>query len=96
MVETETTRLQAFRQEMLEHLGDVQARLNELLADARGLAEPGQASEPQPVQDELFPAEELEDGEATAAMAPDGEADEATAEHAAPLQPAERARTNSR
>jgi cell division septum initiation protein DivIVA len=96
VVEAETTRLQAFRQEMLEHLSDVQARLSELLADARGLAEPVQASEPQPVQDELFAAGELEDGETTAAMAPDGEAgEEATAEHSAPLRPAEQAPTRS-
>jgi vacuolar-type H+-ATPase subunit H len=97
VVEAETTRLQAFRKNMLEHLGDVQARLNELLADANGLAEPGAAGAPQPVQDELFPAEELEDGEATAAMAPDGKADdEATAERTAPLRHAEQARSRTR
>jgi vacuolar-type H+-ATPase subunit H len=93
LVEAETTRLQAFRQDMLEHLGDVQARLGELLADARGLAEPAPVTGPQPVQDELFSAEDVQDGEATAAMAPD---EEATAERTAPLRPAEQARSRSR
>src|SRR6266542_3952569 len=54
LVEAETTRLQAYRQDMLEHLTDVQARLSELLADARGLAEPAAVAEPLPVQDDLL------------------------------------------
>jgi cell division septum initiation protein DivIVA len=96
LVEAETTRLQAFRQDMLEHLTDVQARLSELLADARGLAEPAPLAEPLPVQDELFAADEVQDGEATAAMAPEEAEAEAAAERTAPLRPAERARTRNR
>jgi cell division septum initiation protein DivIVA len=99
LVEAETTRLQAFRQDMLEHLTDVQARLSELLADARGLAEPAPVAEPQPVQDELFATEEPEAGEATAAMPPAAEAEvevEGAAERTSPMRPAERARTRSR
>jgi cell division septum initiation protein DivIVA len=81
LVEAETTRLQAFRQDMLEHLTDVQARLGGLLADARGLAEPAVAAEPLPVQDDLFwtQAEQADGG---------GGPDERTA----PMRPVERTR----
>src|SRR6266511_3602973 len=104
LVEAETTRLQAFRQDMLEHLTDVQARLSELLADARGLAEPAPVAEPLPVQDELFATEESQAEEVTAAMRPEAEADaevevvdvDGPAERTAPMRPAERARTRNR
>jgi hypothetical protein len=68
LVETETTRLQAFRQDMLEHLTDVQACLSELLADARGLSEPAAVAEPLPVHDDLFwtKAEQAEEPTAAA------------------------------
>src|SRR6266511_1574416 len=98
LVEAETTRLQAFRQDMLEHLTDVQACLSELLADARGLAEPAAVAEPLPVHDDLFwtEAEQAEeptaaaDEESTAAAPADGggRPDERTA----PMRPDERTR----
>jgi cell division septum initiation protein DivIVA len=94
LVEAETTRLQAFRQDMLEHLTDVQARLGGLLADARGLAEPAAVAEPLPVQDELFSTEAEEtrvatDEGSTAAVPADGGGPD---ERTAPMRPVARTR----
>jgi len=97
LVEAETTRLQAFRQDMLEHLTDVQARLTELLADARGLSEPAPITQPVPVDADADdqPAELLaEPEETTAAVPPDGSTDEA--DETDPMRPVERTRTRSR
>jgi DivIVA protein len=93
LVEAETTRLQAFRQDMLEHLTDVQARLAELLADARGLSEPTAAAEP--VEDDATEADDAEPEETTAAVPEDGSSDQGGQE-TAPMQPVERARTRGR
>src|SRR6266540_1576799 len=76
LVEAETTRLQAFRQDTLEHLTGAQAGLSELLTDARGLAEPAAVAEPLPVQDDLL---------WTAAAPADGGG--GSGERAAPMRP---------
>jgi len=81
LVEAETTRLQAFRQDTLEHLTGAQAGLSELLTDARGLAEPAAVAEPLPVQDDLL---------WTAAAPADGGG--GSGERAAPMRPVERTR----
>jgi hypothetical protein len=98
LVEAETTRLQAFRQDMLEHLTDVQARLTELLADARGLSEPP-VTVPVEAEDEDDgegePAEAAEPDETTAVVPPDGTGEAADGD-TAPMRQAERARTRSR
>jgi cell division septum initiation protein DivIVA len=93
LVEAETTRLQAFRQDMLEHLTDVQARLTELLADARGLSEP--AAVTVPVEDDAAEADDAEPEETAAAVSQDGSAEEPDDE-TAPMRPVERARTRGR
>ena len=93
LVEAETTRLQAFRQDMLEHLTDVQARLTELLADARGLSEP--AAVTMAGEDDSAEADDVEPDETTAAVSQDGTTDQADGE-TAPIEPVERARTRGR
>ena len=93
LVEAETTRLQAFRQDMLEHLTDVQARLTELLADARGLSEP--AAVTMAGEDDAAEADDVEPDETTAAVSQDGTTDQADGE-TAPIEPVERARTRGR
>jgi cell division septum initiation protein DivIVA len=91
LVEAETTRLQAFRQDMLEHLTDVQARLTELLADARGLS--GPATVTVPVEDDTVDeGDDAESGETTAAVPQGGTSDQADGE-TAPMQPVQQART---
>ena len=93
LVEAETTRLQAFRQDMLEHLTDVQARLTELLADARGLSEP--AAVTMAGEDDAAEVDDVEPDETTAAVSQDGTTDQADGE-TAPIEPEERARTRGR
>jgi cell division septum initiation protein DivIVA len=92
LVEAETTRLQAFRQDMLEHLTDVQARLTELLADARGLS--GPATVTMPVEG-AAEDEDAEPGETTAAVSTDGGTDQSNGE-TAPMQAVEPTRTRGR
>jgi hypothetical protein len=92
LVEAETTRLQAFRQDMLEHLTDVQARLTELLADARGLS--GPAAVTVPVEDDAVEVD-VEAEETAEVVAQDGSAEGADGE-TAPMRPVERAPTRGR
>jgi cell division septum initiation protein DivIVA len=93
LVEAETTRLQAFRQDMLEHLTDVQARLTELLADARGLS--GPAAVTVPVEDDAVEVDDIEAEETAEVVAQDGIAEGADRE-TAPMRPVERAPTRGR
>jgi cell division septum initiation protein DivIVA len=93
LVEAETTRLQAFRQDMLEHLTDVQSRLTELLADARGLS--GPAAVTVPVEDDAVEEDDADAEESTAAVSQDGSAEGADGE-TVPMLPAEQARTRGR
>jgi cell division septum initiation protein DivIVA len=93
LVEAETTRLQAFRQDMLEHLTDVQARLTELLADARGLS--GPAAVTVPVEDDAVEVDDIEAEETAEVVSQDGSAEGADVE-TAPMRPAERAPTRGR
>jgi cell division septum initiation protein DivIVA len=98
LVEAETTRLQAFRQDMLEHLTDVQARLTELLADARGLSEPAAVPEQLPLDvEEGLVGTQAAAGEETTAVVPPGGDDQEPEDGTAPMRPVERAaRTRSR
>jgi cell division septum initiation protein DivIVA len=93
LVEAETTRLQAFRQDMLEHLTDVQARLTELLADARGLS--GPAAVTVPVEDDAVEVDDIEAEETAEVVSQDRSAEGAAGE-TAPMQPVERAPTRGR
>jgi cell division septum initiation protein DivIVA len=93
LVEAETTRLQAFRQDMLEHLTDVQSRLTELLADARGLS--GPAAVTVPVEDDAVEVDDIEAEETAEVVAQDGIAEGADRE-TAPMRPVERAPTRGR
>jgi cell division septum initiation protein DivIVA len=93
LVEAETTRLQAFRQDMLEHLTDVQARLTELLADARGLS--GPAAVTVPVEDDAVEVDDIEAEETAEVVSQDGIAEGADGE-TAPMRPVERAPTRGR
>jgi cell division septum initiation protein DivIVA len=92
LVEAETTRLQAFRQDMLEHLTDVQARLTELLADARGLSGPAAVIVP---VDDAVEVDDVEAEETAEVVAQDGSAEGADGE-TAPMRPVERAPTRGR
>ena len=93
LVEAETTRLQAFRQDMLEHLTDVQARLTELLADARGLS--GPAAVTVPVEDDAVEVDDVEAEETAEVVSQDGSAEGADGE-TAPMRPVEQAPTRGR
>lgn len=92
LVEAETTRLQAFRQDMLEHLTDVQARLTELLADARGLSGPAAVIVP---VDDAVEVDDVEAEETAEVVSQDGSAEGADGE-TAPMRPVERAPTRGR
>jgi cell division septum initiation protein DivIVA len=93
LVEAETTRLQAFRQDMLEHLTDVQARLTELLADARGLS--GPAAVIVPVEGDAVEVDDVEADETAEVVSQDGSAEGAAGE-TAPMRPVEQAPTRGR
>jgi cell division septum initiation protein DivIVA len=93
LVEAETTRLQAFRQDMLEHLTDVQSRLTELLADARGLS--GPAAVTVPVEDDAVEVDDIEAEETAEVVAQDGIAEGADRE-TAPMRPVQQAPTRGR